>query len=375
MKLKGKSLEKNGEGYVKLIPEEPEDIWHVYNMIASGDLVTCKTFRKVQRETDTGSTTSTKQKISVKLQVEDIEYDAEASEIRIKGKNSEENRFIKLGQYHTIELGLCRSFTLWKPQWDVFYLERLDISLDPSTRAEVSAILLEPGKALLFLITSHMTIMVSKVEHNIPRKRQLSTKSHDKALKKFYGMVVEAMERHFKLDIVKCVVVASAGFVKDEYMMEMKKIASDSGNRTLLDNMSKFLLVSSSSGHEQALKTIMQDPIILSQITDTKASKDVLALQHFYDVMRRSPDSAYYGLEHCQRAAAEKAIESLLLSDALFRSEDSRNRKVYIELVESVRDGGGEVFIFSSMHPSGKQLDKMTGVAAVLRYPIPEISE
>ena len=33
----------------------------------------------------------------------------------------------------------------------------------------------------------------------------------------------------------------------------------------------------------------------------------------------------------------------------------------------------GEVLIFSSMHESGKQLDQLTGVAAILSFPLPEI--
>ena len=33
------------------------------------------------------------------------------------------------------------------------------------------------------------------------------------------------------------------------------------------------------------------------------------------------------------------------------------------------------MYVFSSMHMSGEQLDQYTGVAATLRFPIPEIAE
>ena len=32
-----------------------------------------------------------------------------------------------------------------------------------------------------------------------------------------------------------------------------------------------------------------------------------------------------------------------------------------------------QVFVFSSMHVSGEQLDQYTGVAATLRFPMPEV--
>ena len=37
-------------------------------------------------------------------------------------------------------------------------------------------------------------------------------------------------------------------------------------------------------------------------------------------------------------------------------------------LVDSVREFGGDVKIFSSLHVSGEQLDQLTGLCAVLRY-------
>ena len=39
-------------------------------------------------------------------------------------------------------------------------------------------------------------------------------------------------------------------------------------------------------------------------------------------------------------------------------------------MVEAVRARGGEALIYSSMHESGQQLDLLTGIAAILTYPL-----
>jgi protein pelota len=39
-------------------------------------------------------------------------------------------------------------------------------------------------------------------------------------------------------------------------------------------------------------------------------------------------------------------------------------------MVEAVRSRGGEALIFSSMHESGQQLNLLTGIAAILTYPL-----
>lgn len=37
--------------------------------------------------------------------------------------------------------------------------------------------------------------------------------------------------------------------------------------------------------------------------------------------------------------------------------------------------GGGEVHVFSGMHASGEQLNQLTGIAAVLRFPLPDLED
>ncbi|KXJ82084.1 hypothetical protein RP20_CCG015627 [Aedes albopictus] len=75
-------------------------------------------------------------------------------------------------------------------------------------------------------------------------------------------------------------------------------------------------------------------------------------------------------------------ISKLVVHDlcpSLFKLEqtcqDVATRKEYVQLVDSVRDSGGEVKIFSSMHVSGEQLAQLTGVAAILRFPMPELED
>ena len=96
MKLLGKQLDKNHSGRIKLLPQEPEDLWHAFNIIVVGDRVVTKTIRlafahtspfditdsscsfstlytfcsKVVRETATGSVTSDRRKIVITIRVE-----------------------------------------------------------------------------------------------------------------------------------------------------------------------------------------------------------------------------------------------------------------------------------------------------------------
>lgn len=45
MQLKQQVIQKDGQGSVKLYPENEEDMWHVYNLIHAGDRVRATTVR------------------------------------------------------------------------------------------------------------------------------------------------------------------------------------------------------------------------------------------------------------------------------------------------------------------------------------------
>lgn len=68
-------------------------------------------------------------------------------------------------------------------------------------------------------------------------------------------------------------------------------------------------------------------------------------------------------------------FETLLITDDLFRSAEIETRHKYVGLVKSVKKAGSKVFVFSSMHVSGEELAKLTGIAAMLRFPLPDLDE
>jgi protein pelota len=146
-------------------------------------------------------------------------------------------------------------------------------------------------------------------------------------------------------------------------------------DKQLLEHKAKFMLCHASSGHKHALDEVLNDPAIQSQVADTKAVEDVKALETFFRMLHTDQDRAYYGLKHVTQANANMAIETLLITDELFRHQDIATRRKYVDLVESVRDNGGIVRLFSSLHVSGEKLGQISGVAAILRFPMPEIDQ
>lgn len=193
---------------------------------------------------------------------------------------------------------------------------------------------------------------------------------------RFMDAILQALLRHVDFDVVKCIIIASPGFTKDQFNKYMTDRMIKENIKVLLDNKHKFLLVHSNTGFKSALTEVLSDPVVLAKLEDTKAITEVRALEKFFETLELDQDRAYYGWAHVRMAHYDyQAIEKLLISDKLFRSTRISDRKKFIQLVDDVKANGGEVYLFSSMHVSGQQLDNMSGIAAILRYPIPEIDE
>ena len=375
MKLNKNNISaKDGSGDVVLRPEDPEDMWHVYNLIAKNDEVKADTYRKVVSTSSTGSTRSEKRKITLTLRVQETDFDPQESTLRVKGVNVVENKFVKIGASHTIELEPNRNFTLCKPCWDTIFMERIKLSIDVSKKADLAAIVMQPGLAHLCLITSHMTVVRAKIEKSIPKKRS-GRSGHDKALLQFYKACMQAIDLHIDFNIVKCVLIGSPGFFKDDFVKYMQQNAIKNNMKDIHTNMSKFVTCHSPSGHKHDLKNVLEDEDVQKLVQDTQASDEIKVLGDFFKLLNDNPDQAYYGYNHCVRANESNAIASLLVTDELFRSCDLKKRVQYVKLVESVRDNGGEVHVFSALHVSGEQLSLVSGVAAILKFPMPEIEE
>lgn len=195
-------------------------------------------------------------------------------------------------------------------------------------------------------------------------------------MERFLDAILQAIIKHVNFEIVKCVILASPGFTKDQFYKYMCDRMVKDNIKLLLDNKHKFLLVHSNSGFKSALSEVLTDPVVLAKLEDTKAVTEVKILEKFFETLELDQDKAYYGWAHVSKAHYDyQAIDQLLISDKLFRSSRISDRKKYVKLVDDVKANRGEVYVFSSMHVSGQQLDNMSGIAAILRYPIPEIDE
>jgi protein pelota len=396
MRILSRSIDKvSKSGSIKVEAQESDDMYHLFNLIVEGDEIEASTMRNITHETKTGSVSKERIRLTLRLAVEHVEFDAEQCSLRISGPNVKENDYVKLGQYHTLTIETTHPFHIYKDTWDTMYMSRLEEAVDPSAKAEIAAIVMQEGLAHVCLVTPFMTQTHARIERRMPKKRDGGEK-HAKAMAAFFSDIYDAMRRFVDFDLVKVVLCGSPGFLKDDFYTYSMDRATRADDSTFLKQKSKFLRGHASSGHKKAIDEMLADSTIASQMGDVKAAKEVQVLQEFYKTISDDEERAAYGFDSVLYADTQLAIKSLLVTDRFFLGHSfddvgkeaipsEKNllpgagnfelRKKHVTLADSVKEHGGNVYVFSSMHISGQQLDNFTGCAAILRFPLPEIEE
>ncbi|RFU35156.1 hypothetical protein B7463_g1252, partial [Scytalidium lignicola] len=380
MRLIKQNIERDGSGTITLFPEEPEDMWHAYNLIAANDLLRASAIRRVTTESSTGSTSSTRVHITLLIRVTSIDFDPQAGQLHVSGRVAEENKWVKVGAYHTLDLELQRNFTLEKSEgWDSIALDVVREAIKQDKEGTVPAVVMQEGLANICLITEHQTILKQRIESGIPRKRSGRSAEHDKGLEKFYQVTLETLTRHVDITLPRPLLLASPGFTAAGFQKYIIDEATRTGNKALLANKSNFIVVHCSSGHVHSLNEILKSPEVLSKLKDTKYARETRYMDDFMTLLRKDDGRAWYGPSEVEKAVEKGAVGRgggvLLISNALFRSQEIGTRKRWVKLVDQVREEGGEARVLSSDHESGKRLEGLGGIAAILTFPIEDLDE
>lgn len=216
-------------------------------------------------------------------------------------------------------------------------------------------------------------------------------------------------------EIVRCLVLAGPGFAKDQLRKYIEEQSIKQELKPFMENRDRIVVAAVSSAYRQSIKVcpsydddsnsllpifpkaspslsawlnckwmtydmflikeVLAAPAIANQVKSTKAARESKALDDFNQMMAHDSAKAFYGPGHVLAASEVGAIDTLLISDSLFKNSNGDTRKKYVDLVDNVREGGSKVYIFSAAHVSGEQLNLLTGIAAILRYPMPHLED
>ncbi|XP_055808332.1 protein PELOTA 1-like [Solanum dulcamara] len=171
------------------------------------------------------------------------------------------------------------------------------------------------------------------------------------------------------MDVIPYVVIASNNYIKNDFRAYMLLEAQRWKIKSIESNKSQIFMVNKSNVND-----ILSDKVVMNVMkSPTKSEINTKVLEDFMNMVVTKCDKVCYGSKSVEYAHDLLAIETLLITDEILENKDIKLRKKYSELKKSVHEAGGKVIQFNEVE--GQRLAQMTGIGAILRFPIPNFDD
>ncbi|MFA6804456.1 MAG: mRNA surveillance protein pelota [Candidatus Methanomethylophilaceae archaeon] len=333
-------------GSIKMMLETDEDMWHLYNVLETGDLVTASTTRREEKASDKiRAEKMDKKRMTLGIRVEKIEFSADDLRLRLLG--TIETGPQDIGQHHTLIFEIGDSLSLAKKHWRETQLERLDRAVKDSKQPRIVFVALDQDDATIAVLRQYGPKEIATIRSG------RSGKQYDEKSKtdSYHSDIIEKIRPLMGPNIP--LVLLGPGFEKEALADDIKKLnefgtvrvyhTGQNGmpgvNELIKTGMGADILRESSVGAEmEAVEKLM-----------TEIGKDGLGT---------------YGPKEIQAAAASGAVDTLLILDSKLREQDLDS------IVREVESQKGKIIVVSEEHDGGRELAALGGMGAILRYKV-----
>lgn len=143
----------------------------------------------------------------------------------------------------------------------------------------------------------------------------------------FFHDVFTAFVKHVDLDSVKCVVIASGGSTKDEFRGFMLTEAKRLKMKGLEEKKSRIVVVGTKGKGE--LEEVLNESRVMNVLKESGVGMEMRAFRELWEILESDSGRACYGEKSVEAAQEMKAIETLLITDELYRNGEIGTRKKY----------------------------------------------
>ncbi len=334
---------------IKLRLESMDDLWHLFNIIERGDIVFTMTYRREEKKTDKLRPERGKKKpMRLGIVVEDIEFHEFSDRLRVHGVIKEGPQ--DLGSYHTFNLTEGDKISIIKESWKDHHLKRIDEAIKATRQPLILFLTMDYDEAEFAFLRQSGVQEIARITSGGTGKR---FKRSEKAKKEFYGEVLEKLEGMMRE--ATPLIILGPGFAKEEFFNLGKSLKPELFSNCVLQGTGQVGM----AGVQEALKEGVAPQIL----QNTRVAYETTIVEELLSEISKEGTYAY-GYNEVENALLAGAVKKLLVIDKLVRE-----RKVD-ELLRIASEKKTEIVIINLTHDSGKKLNALGGVAAILRYRI-----
>lgn len=355
-----KILETNlKKGFVKVVPETFDDLWHLYNVIYENDEVYAYTTREIKPD-EKYARPKRGERVSVFLgvKVEKVVWDRLLGRLRVHGAICEAPEIVPTGAHHTLNVALNTPITIVKREWAKHHIERLERASITSEKPMIIVAIDDEGYTIA--TTAQYGVEI-KIEERIKLPGKLEAEKRDTATREYFKKTLNSL-RQIWTAMHSPIVILGVGFVKNDFAKFLENEAADIA-KAVVDV--KSVNNSGAAGIYEALRS----GVLWKAMKQLRIVEETEMVEEILKGLGKGESNITYGLEEVEKAAKLGAIEKLLITDTMLRRSSDEKRLHIEELMKIVEQKSGKIMVISTEHEAGAKLLALGGIAAILRFP------
>jgi protein pelota len=355
-----KIIEKNlQQDFVKVVPDSPDDLWHLYNVIFADDEVYAYSSRAIKSDTE-GSRPKSGERVAAFMGVKviSVSWDKFLGKLRVHGLICHAPDIIPTGAHHTISVALNQPVTIVKKEWPKHLLDRL-------THAS------ETEKPMLIISIDDEGFAIAETrqygyETRVDQRMRLPGKQEaDKrveATKGYFRLAVNSLKKLWAQNHSPIVIIG-AGFVKNDFVKFLDEESPDMA-KSVVD------VKSVNNGGTAGIGEALRSGVLLKAAHKLRIVEETVTMEEVMKRLGKEEGTVTYGLAAVENAVIMGAVEKLVVADTTLREADEEQRLKLDDLMRQVEKRNAAITVVSTEHEAGAKLLSLGGIVALLRYPL-----
>lgn len=350
------------KGFAKVVPETFDDFWHLYNVIYKGDQVYARTTREMKTdEKYARSSRGERVPVFLGVNVEDVNWDKFLGRLRVHGTICEAPETVPTGAHHTLNITLNTPITIVKKTWAKHQVERLQRA---SRTAEKPIIIVSVDDEGYAIATTAQYGIEEKLEERIKLPGKLESDKRSAALNEYFGKVLASL-RQVWTPTHSPIAVIGVGFVKNDFAKFLENEAADIAS-SVVD------VKSVNNGGVAGIYEAFRSGVLLKTMKQLRIAEEAEVVEELLKRLGKEEGTVAYGVAEVEKAMNMGAVETLVLADSMLRDSADEERLRLERVMKAVEEKRGSIIVVSIEHEAGRKILALSGVAALLRFPLPK---
>ena len=348
------------KGFVKVVPETLDDLWHLYNIIYESDEVYARTTREIKPD-EQYARPRRGQRVPVFLgvKVEKISWDKLLGRLRVHGTISDGPETVPTGAHHTLNIALNTPLTIVKKTWARHHVERLKRA--SKTSEKPITIIAIDDEGYVIATTTQYGVEVN-VEERMKLPGKLEAEKRSAATREYFHKALDSLHQVWT-PTHNPIAIIGVGFVKNHFAKFLEDEAVDVA-KSVVD------VKGVNNGGVAGIYEALRSGVLWKTMKYLRIVEETETIEEALKRLGKGELNIAYGLEEVGKAAKLGAIGKLVLADTILRETSDEKRLLLENLMRIVEQKRGEIMVVSTEHEAGAKLIALGGIVALLRFSI-----